>query len=122
MIKDEHQLQSICCAFCEHQYPSLVMWSSLSGIKLTGASKYGVIQKEKQSCFKRGIPDIYIALPNGKSLHIEFKNPNGKGKQSSDQKLMQKSLEKLGHLYTLVDSFQQFKDILAEHTSILEKD
>ena len=109
----EHQLQATCFSYFKDKYPELIFWSSLSGIKLSGSGKYGVIAKERMSGFYKGIPDSFIALPNGTSLHIEFKVGNNKQQQAQID--MQSRLEALGHTYRLCYTFKQFKEIIEEH-------
>jgi hypothetical protein len=106
----ERFLQSTCIEYFRDNYPDLLVWSSLSGIKLSGSNKYATIQLEKQSGFIRGISDLFIALPNGESLHVELKN-GSKGKQSIDQIAMQTKLESLDHTYVLIRTFKEFKEM-----------
>jgi len=109
----ERDLQTICVTYFRQTYPDYLIWSSLSGIKLSGKQKYGVLESERKSGFIRGIPDLYAALPNGKSLHIEMKTPSGK--QSTDQVTMEANLTKLGHKYYICRSLQEFKQIIEEN-------
>lgn len=46
---------------------------------------------------------------------VEFKNPNGKGRQSSEQKLEQELLEKNGSYYHLCNNLEDFRTILLQH-------
>jgi len=62
-----------------------------------------------------GVPDLYIALPNGKSLHCELKTEAKDSKQSPDQIALQLKLESLGHTYVVCRNFQEFKKILNKH-------
>lgn len=109
----EHMLQSICLQYTREVYPHVLMWASLNGIKLDGKNKYGTIAKEKQAGFVKGVPDTTICIPNGVTLHVEFKTPVGK--QSPEQIVIQTKLESLDHLYFIIRTFQEFKELLQQH-------
>lgn len=113
MATSEHMLQTTCISYIREVHPNILMWSSLNGIKLDGKNKYGTIAKEKQSGFVKGVPDTTICIPNGITLHVEFKKPGGK--QSAEQKAIQTKLEELEHKYYLCFSFQEFKQIIKDY-------
>jgi VRR-NUC domain len=54
---------------------------------------------------KTGSPDLYVFLPNGKTLMIEVKND--KGKLSEGQKEFQEKITNLGHEYIVVRSLDE---------------
>ena len=56
---------------------------------------------------QRGWADRTVLLPNGKLIFMEFKHPNGKGRESPQQKFWRTAVRKLGHEWHLVDSLQQ---------------
>lgn len=56
-----------------------------------------------------GEPDFIIAAPNGRTLWIECKAKAAK--QTLEQKAIQMQLDRLGHTYHLVYSFEQFLEI-----------
>lgn len=110
----EAMLQSIICAYFYDKYPNLLMWSSLNGVNLSGAkNKYQTIVELKKQCMVKGVSDLYIALPDGKSLHIELKV--GSNGQSNDQKEIQIALTNLGHKYYVVKSLADFKRVMEDN-------
>lgn len=76
----------------------------------TGATKIG-------DCYvsfgSKGSSDIVGVLPSGRFLAIECKF--GKGRQSPDQKIFQKMIEKNNGLYILVYSVDELERNLVEH-------
>lgn len=60
---------------------------------------------------KPGMPDI-VALIAGKFVGIELKSD--KGRQSEEQKIAQKHIEKLGGLYLLVNSPEAFETCIQQ--------
>lgn len=57
-----------------------------------------------------GVPDAIIALPNNRVLWLEAKSKTNK--QTPEQKGFQMRVERLGHEYALVRSFQQFLELI----------
>ena len=55
-----------------------------------------------------GVSDLIILLPKGKTIFVEIKNPNKKGKQSEKQKIFQQTVEKLDFDYLL---WQKWEDV-----------
>lgn len=66
-----------------------------------------IISQMTQLGMVKGIADLIIWLPKGKAIMVEVKNSTGK--QSEDQKKIQQKLEKLGGIYILVRSLDDFK-------------
>lgn len=62
-----------------------------------------------------GIPDIVCCF-KGSFLGIEVKRPGAKNEQSEQQKLHQRSIEKSGGVYLLVDSLQEVIDYVEIRT------
>ena len=110
----EAMLQSIICSYFNDNYPNLLMWSSLNGVNLSGAkNKYQTIVELKKQCMIKGVSDLYVALPEGKGLHIELKV--GNNKQSDDQVQIEQTLNNLGHKYYVVKSLAEFKEVMKEN-------
>ena len=119
MTSSESVLQMTAVAMLRTLYPSLLLNLSLNGISLKGLSskqKSQLIMQAKREGLTTGIPDLLIYLPEGKVLNLEFKRPDGKGVQSSDQVEVQQQLTNLGHNYYLVSSIDQVFTAIAEHT------
>ncbi|MBQ60525.1 MAG: hypothetical protein CMQ19_00470 [Gammaproteobacteria bacterium] len=72
-----------------------------------------------QGCFARkvetpahnGFPDCIFHF-KGKTLYVEFKNPNGKGKVSPIQAKDHQRLEAVGMTVYVVDDFSYFRGVL----------
>ena len=114
----ESMLQMICVAYFRDNYPDLLCYSSLNGVNLSGQTsktKYAEILKLKREGMEPGVSDLYVALPEGKSLHIELKTLAKHSKQSPEQLAIECKLTSLGHTYIVCHSFQQFKQILQQH-------
>lgn len=47
----------------------------------------------------RGCSDVIVLLPKGRAVFVEFKNPNGKGRQSDSQKEFEQKVKELGFEY-----------------------
>lgn len=66
-----------------------------------------IISQMTQLGMVKGISDLIIWLPKGKAIMVEVKNSTGK--QSEDQKKIQKRVEDLCGTYLLVRSLEDFK-------------
>lgn len=58
-----------------------------------------------------GVSDLIVLIPN-KATFIEIKNPNGKGKQSENQKEFQKKVESLGFEYLIWDNWDKVEQFV----------
>lgn len=115
---NESMLQMICIAYFRDTYPDLLCYSSLNGVNLSGQTskaKYAEILKLKREGMEPGVSDLYVALPEGKSLHIELKILAKHSKQSPDQIAIECKLTSLQHNYFVVRTFQEFKALLTQH-------
>lgn len=61
-----------------------------------------------------GCSDVIILLPNRRTIFIEFKNPNGKGRQSPAQKEFEEKVKELGFEYYIWDKWEQVDKFLRE--------
>ena len=61
-----------------------------------------------------GVSDIIILLPGGKTIFVEVKNPNGKGRQSPAQKEFEQTVTKLGFEYKIWDKWEQVQEFVKE--------
>ena len=59
---------------------------------------------------KKGSPDFYIFLPNGRTIHLEVKNE--KGRQSVGQLEFELKIKQLGHRYCVVRSVDEVETII----------
>ena len=100
-------------------YPEFVINVSLNGInlsKLNSTDRYKLINQLKQNHFEKGLPDVDLSLPEGKTLHLEYKKPSG-GTQSNEQKDIEQQLTKLGHSYTIIEDNDTLFKLIADNTS-----
>ena len=117
----ESVLHATCVSYFRATYPNMLLWNSLSGINLSNTKdRHQEITKLKREGWIKGIPDIYIALPNGESLHVEFKTDSKNSKQSLEQIEMENKLVSLGHRYEIVRNFREFVSLM-ESVSISTK-
>lgn len=58
-----------------------------------------------------GVSDLIVLTPN-KVTFAEIKNPNGKGKQSENQKEFQKKVESLGFEYVIWDNWDKVEQFV----------
>jgi hypothetical protein len=65
---------------------------------------------DKKSTSSEGVVDIVVAADRGRTFYVELKSKTGK--QSIAQRCCQAVLEKNGHTYHLVRSFEQFLSIV----------
>ena len=101
-------------------YPTAVLSISLSGIDLSSMSpteRGKLVATLKKAGWQKGISDITLFLPEGITLHLEFKRPDGRGVQSQEQKDMEQQLIALNHHYLIIDSFDKAWDAIATHTT-----
>ena len=61
-----------------------------------------------------GIPDRTFWVPGGRPLVPEFKRPDGKGEPSPAQIWHMKKLREMGYDSPLVESQEQFLELMAE--------
>ncbi|RJQ67350.1 MAG: VRR-NUC domain-containing protein [Desulfobacteraceae bacterium] len=59
---------------------------------------------------KKGSPDFFVFLHNGRCIHLEVKNE--KGKQNDNQKAYQSKIEKLDHTYLIARSIDDVENCL----------
>ena len=59
-----------------------------------------------------GVSDNVILAPNGKCYFIEFKLPNNNAQPN--QKDFEKIVNKLGHEYRIIKSFDAFKELVTK--------
>ena len=69
--------------------------------------------KAKKEGMTAGVSDLIILLPN-RTVFVEIKNPNGKGRQSPAQKEFEKKVKELGFEYYIWDKWEQVDKFLRE--------
>jgi hypothetical protein len=73
-------------------------------------------QKKVNNGLLKGVSDIVVLLPNGKSIYMECKTDSGV--QSDPQKKFQDRIENLGFNYYIFRSLSQFYLLLNPHLLI----
>lgn len=64
---------------------------------------------------KAGVSDLIILLPKGQVYFVELKNPNGKGRQSPNQRAFEESVKGYGHQYLIWDKWPQVEQFINAH-------
>lgn len=109
MNHEEFKLQQICFRwFSENFSDKGAVYNSLGMDVITSVTR---AMRAKSIGYKSGIPDAVLYY-NEKTYFIEFKNPNGKGKLSKNQILTHAELRKQGFEVFVVNSFENFKQII----------
>ena len=75
-----------------------------------------VSQRMKNMGMLSGVSDTVLTLPNGRTLFIEFKTPDGR--QQPNQIEFQSAVESTGHKYYVVRSLEQFQDIISHELNL----
>ena len=65
-----------------------------------------------------GVADLLLMIDN--PVAIELKRPDGTGSQSPAQKKWQKQWEDIGHLYVLMNDFEEIKTFISDRVSSYE--
>lgn len=108
MNREEQALQIRCVNFLRWKYSHLVWNHSPNEGK---RSEYlGKILKDMG--MRPGWPDLDIYGENI-TVHVEFKSK--KGRQRDSQKAMQPIIEKIGHMYYIVRTYEEFVEICHKH-------
>ena len=106
---NEHQVQSLFTNWCKQN--SLFFFSVPNGSHLAGDKKQRLLQvnKLKAEGMRAGTADFIVML-DSKNLFFEFKV--GTNKQSKEQKLFEKHIERFNHSdYYVVYSSKDAEDI-----------
>lgn len=108
MRQEETNLQIRCVTYLTYKYSHLLWHHSPNEGKrsdLQGA-------KLKKMGMQTGWPDLDI-IDGNKTVHVEFKTSTGR--QSREQKNIQKRIEEQGHIYCLCRSYDEFTEICHIH-------
>jgi len=111
--KEEEHLQIDCINWFDYQYPKL---QKLLFAVPNGGSRHKLeaVNLKKQGV-RAGVSDLVLLYSNEQYpfLCLELKALNGK--QSTEQKEFQKSVESVGGLYVLIRSFDEFKNNIEKY-------
>lgn len=89
------------------RYNKIFHFSVPNGTKL----KITQANKAKREGMTAGVSDLIILLPN-RTVFVEIKNPNGKGRQSPAQKEFESKVKELGFEYLIWDKWEQVEEFL----------
>ena len=98
----EESIQVACVKWFRLQYPNLVIFAVPNG----GSRNLYEAKNMKESGTLAGVADLVIVGNGGKVLFVEMKA--GKNKQEDSQVLFQNKVERLGHMYIICRSKEQF--------------
>lgn len=102
---EEENLQIRCVKYLTYRYSHLVWHHSPNEAKRTRVQA----GYEKQCGMRPGWPDLEI-LDQDKIVFVEFKAPKV-GRQSPEQKKVQALLEKLGYMYSIIRTYEEFVEL-----------
>lgn len=113
-MKKEHTLSCQVASFLRLSGYVVVDTDVMSGLRFLGNNQHSrvlYINDHKMMGYTKGQSDLVVLSPQGKTTFMELKN--GKvGRQSDDQKLFQKDVEKRGGSYVIVRNMQDVADFV----------
>lgn len=109
MKHQEHTLQTACVRWFRYQYPKNVILSVPNGGTRDNKKEAARLKAEGVLA---GVSDL-IVISEKKVFFIEMKTAIGR--QNKNQKEFQQKVEKLGFLYFICRSFQEFEKICKEN-------
>jgi hypothetical protein len=108
----EDKIQTVCVKWFDFQYKKLkpLLYCNYNNPRnaIQGA-------KLKKMGMRKGIPDLFLALPRGlcSGLYIEMKTSTGR--LSKEQKEYAETLKSVGFHWELVRSFDEFKSVIEKY-------
>jgi len=112
--KSEEQIQCECVKWFRENYPtkSMLLFSSLNGLKLAGGAKQGA--RLKRAGMTPGVADLFLSIPSGDlcGLYIEMKTPSRYSRQSKVQKEFEQAVLHEGYGYVMPRSLEEFKRLV----------
>lgn len=103
----EDQLQAKCTQWFDHEYPGLRR--TLFAVPNGGLRDKRTANLLLATGVKRGVSDLIFVMHH-QVVFIEMKTPTGT--QSDEQIDFQAKVEARGHLYFIVRTFEQFKQLI----------
>lgn len=106
----EDKLQESCVAWFRMQYPDLILYSSLNGVKLRGGGREW--KRLEAAGAMPGVADLFLSVPSGdlSGLYIEMKTK--KGTQSDTQKAFEAKAVAKGYGYAMPRSLGEFMRVV----------
>lgn len=113
----EDDLQVACVTWFKYQYPKHIITSFPAGFVFGGnPTKRAITGKRmKEMGYLNGIPDLFIAHPNGtySGLFVELKV--GRNKPTDSQKEVMEMLEKSGYKCEICYCVEEFRDTVKNY-------
>ena len=112
----EHDLQKACVQWFRLKYPryAKLLMAIPNGARRTKFERVQVIEEGLVS----GVPDLFLAIPNGKAHGLWIEMKNGKaGRVSDNQTEMMKLLWDQNYECRIARSFGDFEQIITEYLS-----
>jgi hypothetical protein len=117
MRNGEHQLQVECVRWFRLQYPKLA--GLLFAIPNGGLRNIKVATKLKAEGVLPGVPDLFLAFPNGACFGFFIEMKFGKNDCTEAQKIMQNILKFEGYEVVTCWSFDEFKNQIEKYLGYL---
>ena len=107
----EHQIQKAFFQWWEAQYGNPLCWATPNG----GFRNIVTAKRLKSEGVRAGVPDVFLAIPNGDyhGLFMEFKR--AKGKLQPNQELYLALLDQVGYKTVVVRSVKEAIDAVQDY-------
>lgn len=93
----------------------IVAYAKLNGSFASRLNNTGIFRNGRytRSTARRGLPDVLITAPDGRSIFVEVKV--GRDRMSEHQERVQQEQQQAGGIYLTIRTFAQFYDWYNEH-------
>lgn len=98
----EHKIQAALVELLQRAAKPEIVWAAIPN---GGVRHIRVAQKLKNEGVRRGTPDMFFCLPQGRVAWLEMKAK--KGSLSDDQKYFRDRVDRLGHLWAMARSVEE---------------
>lgn len=94
----------------------IVRFLRSQGFYVFAVPNAGKVSVKQGAIYKRegalaGVSDLIIVL-QGRTVYVEIKSPNGKGRQSDSQKEFEREITARGHEYLLWDNWAEVESFI----------
>lgn len=112
MNDSEHRIQVNCVRYFRYQFPDKIIFAIPNG----SVRNIITARRLKDEGVLAGVPDLYIAEPNGDwaGLFIEMKNGKA-GRVSENQQEVMTKLTSVGYKCAVVRSFEEFVAVVKDY-------
>jgi hypothetical protein len=117
VLTGEDKLQAEVIYLTKKLFPNLIIFSHLEGTDLSQCkNKWQLINKSKQMGQLKGVPDLQVLMPEGKTIYLEAKV--GTNIQSKEQIEFEQKAKGLGHNYHVFYSKERVINILLDSLNL----